>query len=360
MIIAQVLKTFGGGGAQRAAVNLAQGLAERGQRSRLLALGAAGSFAEQVSGVLPCDAMHLPANARAIASVGVLRRLIQERGIQVLHVHGSGTLPLIVAAGLLGGRRGPSIHFTWHDSGTVLGGGIARVRLLRWALDRCDSVSAPSCQIAERLGSSWRPGRVAILPNGVPDPGPLADPGAETPSVVWASRLVPDKRPEWFLQAAAAARHSQVRARFILAGGAHPRHAEYAAELRALATALGSPAEVPGWVEDPRVIYAGASIACQTSKTEGLSLALLEQMMAGLAVVATNVGDTARALGEGQAGVLVDPHREQDFREALAALLRDRPRRIALGQRARARALQSHTCVAMADAALRLYSESSD
>ena len=58
-----------------------------------------------------------------------------------------------------------------------------------------------------------------------------------------------------------------------------------------------------------------------SSASEGLPLALIEYGMAGLPVVATEVGQCSEVLDHGRAGILVAPGSAQLLSEALLSLL---------------------------------------
>src|SRR5699024_3051667 len=114
----------------------------------------------------------------------------------------------------------------------------------------------------------------------------------------------------------------------------------------------------PGWVADPSTLIKRAAIGVQTSKAEGLSMTLLEQMMAGLAVVATSVGDTAEAVEDGATGLLIPPDDLDALTNALRRLLTDHPLRRRMGADARKRALAEFSLDNMAQQATHEYSTS--
>ena len=66
------------------------------------------------------------------------------------------------------------------------------------------------------------------------------------------------------------------------------------------------------------------------SRWEGLSLALVEAMGAGRAVVATDVGGNPEVVRDGQTGLLVPPNDAGALADALGALARDRDLRAGL------------------------------
>ncbi|MCA9288889.1 MAG: glycosyltransferase family 4 protein, partial [Phycisphaerales bacterium] len=90
-------------------------------------------------------------------------------------------------------------------------------------------------------------------------------------------------------------------------------------------------------------------------RSEGLSMALLEQMMAGLAIVATDVGDTSRAIEHERTGLLVPPGDDAALGDALARVVGDVGLRRRLGAAARERALGEFSLDAMATQAIDAY-----
>jgi len=112
-----------------------------------------------------------------------------------------------------------------------------------------------------------------------------------------------------------------------------------------------------GWVPDEAeriaLLQRGAIFALP-SRVEGVSLAMLEAMACGLAVVATDVGGHREALGG--SGLLLDPrHLEPQLRLAFEVLLTFPEFRKELGRRARARAVRCYGLGTNLDALLDLY-----
>ncbi len=89
-----------------------------------------------------------------------------------------------------------------------------------------------------------------------------------------------------------------------------------------------------GQRDDVPLLLAAADVFVNASHWEGLPLAVLEAMMAGLPVVATGVGDTPSILPPGT-GLLVPPHAPEKLAEGLRTLFDDVSLRRRLGQAAR-------------------------
>jgi len=96
-----------------------------------------------------------------------------------------------------------------------------------------------------------------------------------------------------------------------------------------------------GSTKEPWKAYSNADIVAIPSISEGFPFAALEAMLCGAAIVATDVGGVAEAIGE--CGLLVPAKTPQAMAEALSFLLNDAAARERLGRNARARALEYFT-----------------
>jgi glycosyltransferase involved in cell wall biosynthesis len=77
-----------------------------------------------------------------------------------------------------------------------------------------------------------------------------------------------------------------------------------------------------------------ADICVLPSLSEGMSNAILEYMLAGKPVVATNVGGNPELVREGFNGLLVEPKNAQQLEKALLSFLQDENKRRTMGQNA--------------------------
>lgn len=94
---------------------------------------------------------------------------------------------------------------------------------------------------------------------------------------------------------------------------------------RIAAEGLGDTAEFAGFSNDVRPFLQRASAAClPTIYREGMPTSLLEAMLAGLPVVASDVGGVSNLIVNDQNGLLVPPGDDAALAEALARLLSDK------------------------------------
>ncbi|MNL26702.1 putative teichuronic acid biosynthesis glycosyltransferase TuaC [compost metagenome] len=102
------------------------------------------------------------------------------------------------------------------------------------------------------------------------------------------------------------------------------------------------------------------SIRTQTAipEEEGIPVALMEAMAAGVPVISTPTGGTAELLGEG-AGMLVPPEDAPAIAEAIARLLRDPEARRAQVQRGREKVASQFSIQASVDTLSALFDTAS-
>jgi glycosyltransferase involved in cell wall biosynthesis len=106
--------------------------------------------------------------------------------------------------------------------------------------------------------------------------------------------------------------------------------------------------------QDAPLLLAASDLYVSSSHWEGLPLAILEAMMAGLPVVATDVGDLPRLVAP-EIGRIVPPRQPQALAAAIADLLGDPVRLRAMGAAARSLALREHSPQAWMERLLSLY-----
>jgi L-malate glycosyltransferase len=92
---------------------------------------------------------------------------------------------------------------------------------------------------------------------------------------------------------------------------------------------------------DVAELLAASDIYASSSHWEGLPVAVLEAMMAGLPIVATSVGDIPKVVTQ-ETGIIVPPHEPACMAEALSELVRSPEKARGMGAAAQKRAMQEY------------------
>jgi len=152
------------------------------------------------------------------------------------------------------------------------------------------------------------------------------------PVVACVGRLSPEKGQDVLLRAAARLREMGVRFQLSLVGDGPWR-----AELEALAARLKLDAYVRfvGQQKDMDLVYAATDVLVLPSRKEGMPNVVLEGMLAGLPLVATQVGAVPDMLTAGENGVLVPVGDDAALARALRDVLCDAAFARRIGERAR-------------------------
>jgi len=168
----------------------------------------------------------------------------------------------------------------------------------------------------------------------------------ETQVVIQVGRLTAQKGQMHTVEAARRLRDRR-RMRWILVGEGPLRPELEAAIARA---DLGASVSLAGGRADVRTFLAAADLFVFPSRHEGLGIAVLEAMAAGLPVVAYGAGPLPEIVTGGETGTLVPPGDIEGLAGAVEALLADPPRARAMGRRGREEVIRRFS---IATAALR-------
>lgn len=158
---------------------------------------------------------------------------------------------------------------------------------------------------------------------------------------VTVARVDPVKDLLTLIRAAAAVHEQLPQAKFVIYGSVSVP--AYYQRCLALREELGLEKTVifAGHTADVASAYQGGDVVVLTSITEGFPYAVIEAMMSGRPIIATDVGGTGEALGD--AGLLVDPGNWQQLAENILKLSNDPRSRQELASEARERALTYFT-----------------
>jgi glycosyltransferase involved in cell wall biosynthesis len=235
------------------------------------------------------------------------------------------------------GRSTPSLFGRWF-----------LFRLLNAIVDLnyafADQVS-PVCEHNTRW-EKWRdvhPERLRVIYNGA-DPEKFC-PEARTPNlrptVVSLGLIFPLKGQLDLIDAAALVLKEVPDVEFRLYGSASDD--DYFGRCRQRVRELGLEATVvfAGSTPAPWTVLRDADVVALPSISEAFPFAVVEAMLTGAAIVATDVGGVSEALGD--TGVLVPPRAPGILAEKIVMLLESPAERARLGASARTRALRSFT-----------------
>lgn len=292
-----------------------------------------------------------------LAAVRALRPLLPAYDVVHLHSSKAGAVGRIAAASLPRRRRPPVVFtphgWSWYSSRRL---GPAYLRFERWAARYADAtVPVSQEEYADGLAHLRGRGGLRLIENGI-DTDAYA-PGSEPREkglLVCVGRLSEQKGQDRLLRAVQRLRVEDGRddVRLVLAGDG-PAYGE----LRELAVVLGISDHVTfaGRV-DPVPLYRSAAAVVMPSRWEGLSIAMLEAMATGNAIVTTRVGGSGVLDG---AGVFVDGTSDEEvvasLADQLARLLDDPGLRERTGAAARARAVERYSVRRVAEDHLALW-----
>jgi glycosyltransferase involved in cell wall biosynthesis len=244
-------------------------------------------------------------------------------------------------------------------------------RRIRRQCQKADALVAPSLAIQEELlAAGYSSSRIHYMPNGVPIPAacsperrlaaraslaaasPLLHLVASSPLAVYTGRLDRAKGLDTLLDAWQMLLARRPEAHLWLVGeGPYRKTLEEQIESRGLFGRV----VLAGVFDSVEELLAAADLFVFPSQEEGMSLALLEAMAAGLPVVASDIPGNRPLIVHGQHGLLVP----RDNPEALAAAMRhvlQEPRWAAgLGAAARDRVSRDYSRAKMVDAHLALF-----
>src|SRR5262249_46266471 len=133
-----------------------------------------------------------------------------------------------------------------------------------------------------------------------------------------------------------------------LLGGAEPRHADYAAAVRAAAgEELDRTVFLHGATGDSVERLADFDLFVVLGRDQGSPNALLEAMAAGLPCIANDDGGTGEQIRHEETGLLLPDRTAETLAPAIVRLLGDRALAAGLGSAARTRARRSFSMDAM-------------
>jgi glycosyltransferase involved in cell wall biosynthesis len=343
--------------ARRRLLWLVKGLGRGGAEQLLLDIARhldTSAFAVHVGYVLPHKDALVPdleaagVQVHCLSGSGLpwplaLRRLVTAEVFDVVHTHS----PVVAAAARVVVPRGTVLLHTEHNMWDryrwpsrlanavtlrrnrqvwAVSDGVARsmlrspftrgvdIRVMIHGIDPAAFMSAPAARGAAlaRLGLT---------------PGPF--------TVGTVGNLTAKKNHDALVAAVGILRRTVPGARLVLVGGG-PREAALRQLVRA--ADLEGAVLMTGVRDDVPALLPAFDVFAMSSRFEGLSIALLEAMAAGVAPVVTRVGGMPEVIRDGRDGLLVEPDDPGALAEAMVRLAGDDAFRSAVGAAARRRA----------------------
>ena len=339
----------------------------REMRVKVLQMGPALDVRGGITTVeqLICDYLPPYASVRHVATIGegsklssaavfaravhTLSRTLADIDPAIVHIHfasrGSALRKLFLANMVIRARRPLILHAHGASFDQFHRSLPAPVRSLV-----CRVLQQASVLIA--LSSQWRdfyvhecevsPSQVVVLPNPVRVPSRVPDRAGRTQvQFLHLGRLGKRKGGYDVVNAFAALPDAlRDRARLVLAGDGDVEG------MKKLAAPFGERIRVLSWIDahERDRLLAESDVFVLPSYAEGVPMALLEAMAAGLPCITTPVGGIPDVFTHGTEGLLVTPGDAGQLRAAMTTFIGDEPARLAAGKRAyeSARAFDVH------------------
>jgi glycosyltransferase involved in cell wall biosynthesis len=343
------------GGTERVAVNLVNAL----PRDRFAAHLCTTRLEGPLSSCVAADVGRLRLDRKRLVEPRALARLaayIRQHEIRILHAH-STTLFQASLASMLP----PYPAVVWHDHFGFYGLGTDRPAwLYRLAASRAQAVIAVTPALADwsRKRLKLASDRVHYVPNCVALSVPTATPelpGTPGARIVCVANFRPQKDHLTLLEAMAIVARTHPAAHLLLVGSRVDDACAAAVDAGIARLRLGPRVTLLGERHDVSGVLAGCDVGVLSSAAEGLPLALLEYGAAGLASVATRVGQCAEVLDDGRAGRLVPPRSPAALAGVICELLRNADQRQTLGAAFRRRVQEAYSMAVVMRAICRIY-----
>ncbi len=351
------------GGTRRHLRELSLGLCERGWTVDIAcALERDPDFARDVAlfqsrgiGMHPVRMVRRPDPCADAAAVHRLAAILRDVRPDRVHAHSTkaGLLARLAARG-----TGIPVVYTPHCFAFEMDA----AGPLRWLYREVERRAIPltACLIAvsrseqaAALALGYPPGRVRLIPNGIPIPVEAdARPAARARiyDVAFIGRFCRQKGVDMMIEAMARLKAQRPGLRLAVMGGGSRRIARRLADLRAI-TAFSF-----GEGESVQRLLSQSRILAMPSRWEGLPYLLLEALAAGTAVAVSGVGGVTDVVTDGREALVFPPGSAPALERALIRLLDDEGLQQRLTEAARLR-VQDFRLETMVDAIRRCYEE---
>lgn len=353
MKVLQLIDSLHPGGAERMAISLANGLASNGIESHICVTREEGLLRRTILG----QVSYLFLRKKRTLDIGAFRRLkkyISKHRIDVIHAHSSSFfLATWVKYSL------PKVRLIWHDHFGESEALVTRKsKILRMCSRTFDGIISVNSNLEDWARQQLRCEQVVYLRNFV-DTHPLSvssvilkgkpghrivclanfRPQKDHFTLLDAFRMLPEKHRDWSLHLI----------------GKKVDHMYSEAVEKKIVTDDLKEVYLYGEQQDVMAMLTQAEIGVLSSRSEGLPVTLLEYGVAGLAVLATRVGQCEAVVSE--YGSLVSAGSAEEFATALSELIEDRELRKSRAMEFRRHIESEYTFESIKPELLKLYTK---
>jgi glycosyltransferase involved in cell wall biosynthesis len=366
MRVAQVIDSVTLGGAERMMVGFASQAHKRGLSAKIVSLDPDVELLSYEGEIAAAGITVVRFPARSLLDlhrIWLLAKYLKKEEFDLIHTH-------LSYANILGSicarMVGIPVVSTLHSVANVSNPGYRfRNSLELFALRRiARRVIAVGTKIKEVYQSRLGDEKIIVIPNAVAASPSLADAqrqriraamakNPDGPVIITVGRFAPPKALDDLVKAFARLHKLHPAASLVMVG-----EGELFNEIQVLVrelklegnvSLLGSRTDIPG-------LLAASDIFVSSSVREGLPLAILEAMAAGLPVVATDVGDISQVVSPAS-GIVVPARHPELIAQALDQLIRDPHKRREMGMAARRYVVENYALEAWMDKLIALYEE---
>ncbi|MBX3439155.1 MAG: glycosyltransferase [Planctomycetaceae bacterium] len=335
--ICHVSMSLATGGLERLLVELSRRHDRSRSQMRFVALGDLGAPADEIRAA-GCDVLGL--NLERVGKFTTLRRLVRhlrEHSVDLVHTHNTyahfyGALAARMAGVpvVMNTQHGRGCGPTWRHR--------LQFRIANLGTRRIVGVSDDSAALCQRE-DRWAARRVIRIWNGIDVDRfdfqeRTPDSGGPMLTAISVARLSPEKDFATLLHAITEVVQSFPEFRLQIVGNGTERDG-----LQRLADQLGLAQHVSflGERHDVAALLKKAAFFVSSSRTEGVSLTLLEAAAVGLPIVTTSVGGNPEVVEDGRTGFLVPPQQPSTLARAIIRMCHSRDHWAEMGRNGRRR-----------------------
>jgi glycosyltransferase involved in cell wall biosynthesis len=291
-----------------------------------------------------------------------IREIIKTEQYDIVHSHMPRTVTISRLASLT--AKVPMVHHihspTLYESPNIItnlmSGFLERISLI--GADRIIPCSEGMGRYARLIGIGKK--RITVVLNGIPEIGP--DTTKQGPSDVWVFGMValfrPRKGLEYLLNAMQKLKEKDFKFRLRAIGGF--KSVEYQKQINQLVEKLDI-ADLIDWVgftkKVPEELRKLDCFILPSTKGEGLPIAILEAMSAGLPVITTNIAGSNEVIRDGVDGYFCNPEDSRTLAISMEKLMSQPDKWIKLSKNAYKRQQEHFSEDSMSSGIARIYDE---